>query len=146
VRHFETQEPADLEYDPQLRVVAEWRDCATLFKAHIDDAVTDVMLSEAQPGQGLPYQRLFLPFARAMKAYSLMLNAFGKIGPVPEGMSATVVLRLKEYRDQHAAIGARVLLLAEGFRQQRGYPPPYWELVRLARQAKHELWTKGGEP
>src|SRR5262249_42057408 len=30
VRHFETQAPADLEYDPQLRVVAEWRDRAAL--------------------------------------------------------------------------------------------------------------------
>jgi hypothetical protein len=28
VRHFETQEPSDLEYDPQLSVVAEWRDVA----------------------------------------------------------------------------------------------------------------------
>jgi hypothetical protein len=139
VRHFETQEPADLEFDPQLRVVAELRDRDSLFKAHVDDAVTDVMLSEAKAGRGLPYQRLLLPFSRAIKAYSVILNAFGKIGPVPEGMSATIVLRLKEYREQHATIAARVLLLAERFQQERGYPPPYWELVRLSRQASHEL-------
>src|SRR5574342_1106472 len=36
VKHFETQEPADLEYDPQLVVVAEWRNLETLFKDHAD--------------------------------------------------------------------------------------------------------------
>jgi hypothetical protein len=142
VRHFETQEPADFEFDPQLRVVAEWRDLSTLFKAHVDDAVTDVMLSEAKPGQGLPYQKLLLPFARAMKAYSVLLNTCGQLGPVPEGMSATVALRIRKYRHQHAAIADRALVLAERFQQQRGYSPPYWELVRLARQAKHELGDK----
>ena len=32
VEHFITQMPADLEYDPQLSVVAEWRDPETLFR------------------------------------------------------------------------------------------------------------------
>ena len=35
VKNFETQEPSDLEYDPQLSVVAEWRDPETLYKDHI---------------------------------------------------------------------------------------------------------------
>ena len=138
VRHFETQEPADLEYDPQLRVVAEWRDRATLFKAHADDAVTDVMLEDARVGEPLTYQTLLLPFARISKTYSAALNAFHKIGPVPEGMSATTALRVKKYRRDHAAIVARLLLLADRFRKDKGYPPPYWELVRLARQAEGE--------
>jgi len=138
-RNFETQEPADLEYDPQLRVVAEWRDRATLFKAHADDAVTDVMLAEAKPGVGLDYRDLLLPFARAAKAYSAVLNLCGKVGPVPEGMSATTALRVKKYRHEHAAIVARLLALADDFQSKRGYAPPYWELVRLARQAKHDF-------
>ena len=44
VTHFETQEPSDLEYDPQLVVVAEWRDPKALRDDHIDNAVIDVML------------------------------------------------------------------------------------------------------
>jgi len=36
VRHFETQEPSDLEYDPQLVVVAEGRDAAA--RRHRRDA------------------------------------------------------------------------------------------------------------
>jgi len=102
VRHFETLEPADLEYDSQLYVVAEWRDLNTLFKAHVDDAVTDVMLDEAKPGETLPYQLSMLPVTRLAKAYSFILNLFGKVGPVPEGMSATTALRVKRFRTDHA--------------------------------------------
>jgi hypothetical protein len=139
VRHFETQLPADLEYDPQLRVVAEWRDRATLFKAHIDDAVIDVMLEEAEPGKALSYSRSSLPVARLAKAWSVLLNAFGKEGPIPEGMSATTALRVRQYRADHAAIAGRLRLLADEFKRRQSYAPPYWELVRLARQAKHDV-------
>ncbi len=41
VENFVTQMPSDLEYDPQLSVVAEWRDRETLFKDHIDNAAMD---------------------------------------------------------------------------------------------------------
>jgi hypothetical protein len=136
VRHFETQEPSELEYDPQLRVVAEWRDRETLLKAHVDDAVTDVMLAAAKPGEPLPYPWLRLPPARLAKAYSFVLNAVGKVGPIPEGMNATTALRVAAYRRDHALLAARVLVLAEEFRTQRGYTPPYWELVRLADHAR----------
>src|SRR6185369_6165581 len=94
VRHFETREPADLEYDPQLRVVAEWRDPAGLVKAHLDDAVTDAMLETALPGKILPFKHALLPLARLVKMYSLGLNLAGKIGPIPEGMGATTSLRV----------------------------------------------------
>ena len=139
VRYFETQEPADLEYDPQLRVVAEWRERSTLFKAHVDDAVTDVMLEDAPPGRGLAYQPWLLPPTRLAKAYSAALNALGKTGPVPEGMSATVALRVKRFRRDHSSITARVLFLAGAYERQHGYAPPYWELIKLARQARRDL-------
>ena len=45
-----TLEPSDLEYDPQLTVVAEWHDPGTLFKDHLDNAVTDVLLEDANSG------------------------------------------------------------------------------------------------
>lgn len=139
VRHFETQEPADLEYDPQLSVVAEWRDRGTLFKAHVDDAVTDVMLETAQPGQPLDYQSWMLPASRAAKAYSYILNLFGKVGPVPEGMSAATALRVKKYRTEHDALAARVLTLSTNFQAAHGYAPPYWQLMTLAKQARAGL-------
>jgi len=134
VRYFSTQEPSDLEYDPQLRVVAEWRDHATLFKAHVDDAVTDAMLEAAAPGKGLPHQAFLLPFARLSKGYSVVLNWRGRIGPVPEGMTATEALRVQKYRNNHDAIASRVLTSAGRFRQDKGYAPPYWELLKVAKQ------------
>jgi hypothetical protein len=133
VRHFETQEPSDLEYDPQLSVVAEWRDRATLLKAHADDAVTDVMLEEAKPGRPLDYNRLALPAARLAKAWSFVLNQFGKTGPIPEGMSAATALRVKKFRNDHDARAERLLVQAAEFQKSRGYAPTYRELTRLAR-------------
>jgi len=136
VRHFETQEPSDLEYDPQLRVVAEWRDPETLFKDHVDNAVIDVMLERAEAGEKLSYNRWLLPTARLAKAYSVVKNWFGGIGPIPEGMSATTALRVDRLKTNHAALRARLLERVEKFKTERGYVPPYWELVRLAREAQ----------
>jgi hypothetical protein len=135
VRHFETQEPSDLEYDPQLRVVAEWRDPETLFKDHMDNAVIDVMLENAEKGERLGYEWHKLPFARLAKGYSLVMNWFGGVGPIPEGMSATTALRVQKLKANHAAIVACLLEKAQKFKIERGYVPPYWELVRLAREA-----------
>ena len=139
VRHFETQEPSDLEYDPQLVVVAEWRDQATLKKDHYDNAVTEVMLEGAEKGDEISYQWYLLPLARIAKGYSVVMNLFGKPGPVPEGMSATAALRTQYYDKQHGAIKERLSLKAEEFKTTRGYAPPYWELVKLARIAKEEV-------
>jgi hypothetical protein len=135
-RHFETQEPADLEYDPQLRVVAEWRDPETLWKDHVDNAVIDAMLEGADAGDTLAYARSLLPLARATKAWSVVLNSLGKTGPIPEGMSATAALRNKTFSSVHASIHVWLLSLAEEFKKENGYRAPYWELARLARQAR----------
>jgi hypothetical protein len=138
VRHFETQEPSDLEYDPQLVVVAEWRDQATLKKDHYDNAVTEVMLEGAEKGDELSYQWYLLPLARIVKGYSVAMNLFGRPGPVPEGMSATAALRTQYYDKRHGAIKERLSLKADQFKADHGYAPPYWELVKLAREAKVE--------
>ena len=138
VRHFETQEPSDLEYDPQLAVVAEWRDPETLRKDRHDNAVTEAMLEGAEAGDELDYPRLLLPLARIAKGYSAALNLAGKVGPVPEGMPAGTALRSLWYARRHDAIAALLAGRAASFRAERGYEPPYWELVRLAREAKRE--------
>jgi len=135
VRNFESQEPSDLEYDPQLQVVAEWRDPETLFKDHVDNAVIDVMLEGAERGEKLDYNRWKLPFARLAKAWSVVLNWLGKVGPIPEGMSTTTALRVEYLTAVHARLRASVLQKAVTFETEYGYTPPYWELVRMAREA-----------
>ncbi len=139
VRSFETQEPSDLEYDPQLVVAAEWRDRETLKEDHYDNAVTDVMLEGAEQGDELAYQRYLLPVVRIAKAYSAIMNLMGKVGPVPEGMSSTAALRNFWYSKRHDAIVLRLAGKAAVFRNEKGYEPPYWELVKLARSAKQDV-------
>jgi len=138
VKHFETQEPSDLEYDPQLRVVAEWYDPESLYKDHLDNAVIDIMLESAEAGEMLGYDWHKLPFARLVKAYSMIKNLGGGVGPVPEGMDAVAALKNDKFSKRHAAIKDRLIMMANDFEQARGYRPPYWELVKLARLAKSE--------
>lgn len=139
VKYFETQEPSDLEYDSQISVVAEWRDPETLYKDHMDNAVTDVMLEEADSGKVLSYDWYLLPIGRMMKFYSIILNMFGSEGPIPEGMSAEAALKNIYYSDTHDQIKSKLIFLANQFKVQKGYTPPYWELVNLARQARDEM-------
>ena len=138
VRHFTTQEPSDLEYDSQIRVVAEWRDHETLYKDHLDNAVVDVMLEGAERGDRLNYDWYMLPTARIARIYSIFLNMFGKVGPVPEGMNATAALQNEWFSAKHRKIKERLIAMAEDFQNKHGYTPPYWTLVDLAREAAAE--------
>lgn len=135
VKNFTTQEPSDLEYDPQLRVVAEWRDYKTLRDDRLDNAVVDIMLEGAENGDPLEYEWYMLPPARILKAYSMVLNLFGGVGPIPEGMNATAALRNDRFSQKHRAIKENLIPLVERFIEENEYPPPYWKLISLARQA-----------
>lgn len=135
VRHFETQEPSDLEYDPQLVVVAEWRDPATLRQDHVDNAVIDAMLEDADSGTRLGYSWYRLPVARLAKAYSAVRVMTGGHGPIPEGMSAASALRHEAFVERQQALAARVRQAAEALEAKQGYPPSYWTLAELARRA-----------
>lgn len=139
VEYFETQEPSDLEYDPQVSVVAEWRDQETLYQDHMDNAITDIMLEEADSGKVLSFDWYVLPVGRIMKLYSTVLNLFGSEGPVPEGMSAEAALKNVEYSETHNRIKEKLVILAHQFKTQKGYTPPYWELINLARQVRNEI-------
>jgi hypothetical protein len=139
VKRFDTQEPSDLEYDPQLRVVAEWRDPHTLYIDHVDNVVTEAMLGGAAQGDRLTHTWYMLPVVRVLKGYSVLLESVGKTGPVPEGLSATVAARFLTLDQRHAAIKRRVLVAAEEFQSRKGYRSPEWQLLRMAKQAWEEL-------
>jgi hypothetical protein len=136
VRNFATQEPSDLEYDPQLQIVAEWRDLETLRKDHLDNAVTECLLDGANAGDPLRYNHFMLPVARIAKLFSVALNSVGLVGPVPEGMSASSALRNRWYTQRHEAIVAAVEEEAKRFERTKGYAPPYWRLIEMAQNAK----------
>ncbi len=134
VTHFETHSPSDLEYDPALSVVAEWHSRDTLLDDYMDNAVIDQMLQEAQEGAPLDYDYAMLPVARLGKAYSVTLNLFGKVGPVPEGMSPVVALRATWLAEEHARRKAKLKSALDAFEAERGRLPAYWELFSLAAE------------
>ncbi len=139
VENFVTQMPSDLEYDPQLAVVAEWRDPETLYKDHIDNAVMDALLEKANGGTSIDYNIWQLPFVRVVKAWCWIKNQFGKPGIIPEGMSATRALKNQRFVAMHTAVKNSTTKMADDFIKQNGYRPPYWQLVQFANAATGQL-------
>jgi hypothetical protein len=138
VTHMTTLGPSDLEYDPQLSVVAEWRDLDALWRDHLDNAVVDALLESAEAGLRLDYSLPRLPFARMAKGMSLILNRMGRVGPVPEGMSATAALRNQWFSSLQNDLVGRVEAQATAFQTAEQYRAPYWRLVSFAREALKE--------
>lgn len=138
VENFVTQMPSDLEYDPQLSVVAEWRNSEALYDDHLYNAVIDIMLERADKGNEIEYNHFLLPIIRALKGYSVIKNQFGGVGPIPEGMSSTQALKSDAFIGRHESIKVRTDQKVKEFQQQEGYLPPYWEMVKLAREAAQE--------
>lgn len=134
VENFVTQMPSDLEYDPQLSVVAEWRDAETLLKDHIDNAVMDVLLERADQGKRIEYSLWQLPFVRIIKAYCMVVNLFGKPAVIPEGMSATRALKNNTFVAMHTTLKEHTEKAVANFIHAHGYTPPYWQIVALAKQ------------
>ncbi len=132
VRNFKTQAPSDLEYDPALVVVAEWRNPEALFDAHVDNAVIEALLDNVSVPAPLPYSIAGLPLVRVAKAYSAFINTLGLVGPVPEGMTATEAARVQYFSRYHEKVRQALLARAQSFEQDKGYRAPYWRLVEIA--------------
>ncbi len=142
VEHFVTQMPSDLEYDPQLAVVAEWKDGETLFKDHLDNAVMDALLTEADKGAKIGYNTWKLPIARVLKAYCAVLNLFGKVGMIPEGMSAVQAMKNLEFVSIFQEVKKSVALRVDEFTSDRKYRPPYWQLVKMTNAEAGKYFSK----
>jgi hypothetical protein len=135
VENFVTQMPSDLEYDPSLSVVAEWRDKETLFQDHLDNAVMDALIGRANAGEKLTYNRWLLPVARVVKGYSFLLTSLGKEGIIPEGMSPVTALKNNDFVERFQQVKARTDLKIAAFENEQSYVPPYWQLVRFAEES-----------
>jgi hypothetical protein len=133
VENFVTQMPSDLEYDPQLSVVAEWRDPETLMKDHIDNAVMDALLEQADKGKVIEYSHWQLPFIRIIKGWCSIKNKFGKVGIIPEGMSATQALKNQTFVAIYNNVKMETKALSDQFIKENNYRPPYWQLVAMAK-------------
>jgi hypothetical protein len=134
VENFVTQMPSDLEYDPMLSIVAEWRNKETLYQDHLDNAVMDALITQANNGEKLNYNIWLLPVARVIKAYSFMQTTIGKEGVIPEGMAAETALKNNYFVDKFQKCKLETELKINIFKKENGYLPPYWEMVRIAEE------------
>jgi len=135
VENFVTQMPSDLEYDPMLSVVGEWRAKEILFQDHLDNAVMDALISRANNGEKIDYNLWALPLARMIKGYSLALNLLGKPGVIPYGMSATTALKNNAFVERFQACKSLSEVKVKAFIEENDYLPPYWQLVRMAENS-----------
>lgn len=134
VENFVTQMPSDLEYDPQLAVVAEWRDPETLRNDHIYSSVMDALIERANAGEELDYNPFALPVVRIFKAYCWIMNQFGQVELIPEGMSATIALKNQEFVNRFQNLRKSAETKIDQFRKENGYLPPYWKMINLAKE------------
>ena len=74
-------------------------------------------------GEGLDYNWYLLPMGRLAKAYSAVLNLFGRVGPVPEGMNAAAALRNKWFSNKHQNINKELVILVEQFERDKRILP-----------------------
>lgn len=135
VENFVTQMPSDLEYDPQLSIIAEWSDPETLMKDHIDNAVMDALLERANAGMEISYNALLLPVARVVKGYSILQNMAGKPGIIPEGMRATRALKNNSFVNIYQKVKIPTEQKIAVFIKENGYRPPYWQMVEFAQES-----------
>jgi hypothetical protein len=143
VTQFATLVPSDLEYDPRLAPVAEWRNSEALLLDRLDNVTLDVLLEGAERGDRLGYDPLvFLP-GGLVKLWSGLQSALGATPTIPAGMSVETALRTRALSNTvHPRLRAAIGDAAEQFRTRRGYPAPYWTLTDLARQALAALRSR----
>lgn len=136
VREFTSLVPSDAELDPQLAAVAEWRDAEALLDYRLDNAIIDALLEEAERGAGLGFPWYALPLARVAKGYSIAQSAVGRTPTIPAGMNASTALRVNALVSTvHPRIRAALEPRVERYVHERGFQPPYWALVQLARES-----------
>lgn len=139
VQHFVTIVPSDLEYDPDLAAVAEWRNPETLRQDRFDNATMDALLEGADRGDRLGYAWYHLPMARVVKTWSILQEPLGFKPMIPEGINASIALRVDSLSKKvHPVARQAIEQAAIRFKESNSYEPPYWSLIDLARQAVME--------
>jgi hypothetical protein len=58
----------------------------------------------------------------------------GRVAIIPEGMSVLRTLTNEEFKRRFRETKSLTVRMAEKFEREEGYPPPYWELVEMAKR------------
>ena len=140
MKNFTTIMPSDIEYDPRLAPVAEWRNLETLRYDRLDNVTLDVLLEAAERGDRLGYAPLATLTGGVVKLWSGLKSVMGLNPDIPAGMSVGTALRVRSLiKDVHPELRTAIANADTKYRAEHGYPAPYWTLSALARQALIEL-------
>lgn len=138
--HFTTIVPSDIEYDPRLAPVAEWRNLETLRYDRLDNVTLDVLLEAAERGDRLGYSPLAALPGGAVKLWSKLESAMGSTPTIPAGMSVGTALRVRSLvKGVHPKLRTAIANADANYRTEHGYHAPYWTLTAIARQVLTEL-------
>ena len=136
VRQFTSLVPSDVEYDPQLAAVMEWRNAPALMDYRLDNAIIDVLLEEADRGAELSYGWYAVPVVRLLKAFSIGQSLVGITPRIPAGVRSSTALRVDALVSKvQPAVKRELVGRSDSFRESNGYEAPYWVLVQLARES-----------
>lgn len=138
--HFTTIVPSDLEYDPRLAPVAEWRNLESLSYDRLDNVTLDVLLEASERGDRLGYSPLAALPGGAVKLWSGLESVMGFTPAIPAGMSVGTALRVRSLiKIVHPKLRAAIAIADANYRAEHGYPAPYWALTAIARQELTKL-------
>ena len=139
VRQFVTLTPQDLELDPRLALVAEWRYVDALRKDRIENALIGSLFGAAERGASLRAPRLLLAESRLIRGFSDVQSHLGFSPAMPAGMSASCAARAEGFQEHiYPTLMQAISQKAEAFKRAEGYEPPAWVLTGFARDALTE--------
>ncbi|MDH5387189.1 MAG: YiiX/YebB-like N1pC/P60 family cysteine hydrolase [Gammaproteobacteria bacterium] len=140
MQHFTTILPSDIEYDPRLAPVAEWRNLETLRSERLDNVTLDVLLEAGERGDRLSYAPLAALPGGAIKLWSKLKSVVGLTPTIPAGMSVDTALRVRSLiKKVHPELRAAITIADTKYQTEHGYATPYWSLTNIARQLLIEL-------
>lgn len=138
--HFTTIMPTDLEYDPRLAPVVEWRNLEALRYERLDNVTLDVLLEAAERGDRLGYSPLAALPGGAVKLWSELESVMGSTPTIPPGMSVGTALRVRSLiKVVHPKLRTAIANADTKYHTEHGYPAPYWTLAAIARQVLTDL-------
>ena len=135
VRNLSLLVPSDLEYEPGLALVAEWRNIEQIRQERIKNALYDALTAGAGMGDRLGYPMDEAPLALLVKGWSVVQFYRGKESKIPDGMGALDALRYRAFTGRvYPHFEKNLRGAAVWLNKKQGFEPTFWQLAGLAKK------------
>ncbi len=122
--------PSEIEIDHRFSLVGEWYSSDLLYKNRLITATTAAMLEHQEKDSFI--NPILLPGYRFLKAYSMLMGAFGLHEPIPAGITAQtqLVINTLEAKRSKLVIQLRDELLT--YEEARNHRATYLKIIQKA--------------